>query len=314
MRIPPGAVRCVLLVLLSSSCTGDDPTGVSPTDLPILVAVPTSGYDIDLVYLSSLSDTHKAAFENARSRWEKVIVGDVPDVTVSLPKCESYHPATPGGVDDLVIYVTVDSIDGPFGTLGRAGPCYIRNDGTPITGAMTFDEADLDWLAENDLLVGTILHEMGHVLGIGSTWSNLGLLSGSCTGDPVFTGTGARQAFDAVGGTTYAGGAKVPVEDTGAPGDGGNCGHWRESVLGPELMTPILLAGSPNPLSIVTIESLADQGYVVNRGAADVYALPAPAPVGAAPAQDGVRLRLDDDILQTPRYRVGPGGRVERTR
>jgi len=314
MRIPPGAVRCVLLALLSSSCTGDDPTGVSSADLPFDLSAPTAGYDIDLVYLSSLSEAHKAAFENARSRWEKVIVGDVPDVTVSLPKCDDYHPATPGGVDDLVIYVTVDSIDGPFGTLGRAGPCYVRDDGTPITGAMTFDQADLDWLAQHDLLVSTILHEMGHVVGVGSTWSKLGLLSGTCAQDPVFTGTSARQAFDAVGGTTYAGGGKVPVENTGAVGDGRNCGHWRESVLGPELMTPILMAGSSNPLSIVTIQALADEGYVVNPDAADVYALPAPAPVGAAPARDGVRLRLDDDILQMPRYAVGPGGRIERTR
>jgi hypothetical protein len=117
-----------------------------------------------------------------------------------------------------------------------------------------------------------------------------------------------------VGGTTYAGGGKVPVENGGAVGDGSSCGHWRESVLGPELMTPILMAGSPNPLSIVTIQALADEGYAVNPEAADVYVLPAPAPVGAAPAVDGVHLRLDDDILQMPRYTVGPGGRIERTR
>jgi hypothetical protein len=314
MRIPPGAVRCVLLALLSSSCTGDGPTDISPTDLPILMAAPSSGYDIDLVYLSAVSETHKAAFEKARARWEQVIVGDVPDVTASLSSCGDFHPATRGGVDDLVIYVRVDSIDGPFGTLGRAGPCYVRDNGMPITGAMTFDEADLDWLAENDLLVSTVLHEMGHVVGVGSTWTKLGLLSGTCEQDPVFTGTSARQAFDAVGGTAYAAGGKVPLENTGAAGDGRNCGHWRESVLGPELMTPILLAGSPNPLSIVTVQALADEGYVVNPAAADVYVLPAPAPAGAAAARDGLGLRLDDDILQTPRYRVDPDGRVERMR
>ncbi len=61
----------------------------------------------------------------ARSRWESVITGDVADQVGALAPCGSFHPATPGGVDDLIIYVTVDSIDGPFNTLGRAEPCYI---------------------------------------------------------------------------------------------------------------------------------------------------------------------------------------------
>jgi len=270
---------------------------------------PVAGYDIELVYLSTLSATHKAAFESARSRWEQAIVADVEDVG-PLSSCDSFHPATPGGVDDLVIYVTVDSIDGPFNALGEAGPCYIRANGLPITGAMTFDEADLDWLADHGQLVNTILHEMGHVLGIGTTWNRLGLRSGTCTVDPIFTGTDAVAAFDAAGGTTYTGGGKVPVENTGSQGDGSNCAHWRESVLGRELMTPTLNGSTTNPLSRITIASLGDQGYVVDPGAADGYSLPVEGPSGVA-GSEGPVLRLGNDVLPTPRYLVHPDGRVE---
>lgn len=279
-------------------------------DLALSVsALPVEGYDIELVYLTALSATHEAAFESARTRWEHVIVADVEDEG-PLSKCGTFHPATPGGVDDLAIYVTVDSIDGPFNTLGQAGPCYIRSNGLPITGAMTFDGADLDWLADHGQLVSTILHEMGHVLGIGTTWSRLDLLDGTCTEDPIFTGTGAVAAFDAAGGASYVEGGKVPVENQGSPGDGSNCAHWRESVLGRELMTPTLSGSGSNPLSLITIASLEDEGYVVDPAAASAYSLPAGGPSGVA-GSGGPVLRLGNDVLPTPRYMVHPDGRIE---
>ena len=176
---------------------------------------------------------------------------------------------------------------------------------------MTFDEADLDWLADHGQLVSTILHGMGHVLGIGTTWTRLSLRSGACTDDPVFTGVGAVVAFDAAGGSTYTLGGKVPVENGGSPGDGSNCSHWRESVMGRELMTPVLDGGGANPLSRITIASLADEGYMVNPGAADGYSLPASAPAGVVEGREGPRLWLGDDILPTPRYLVHPDGRIE---
>jgi hypothetical protein len=275
-----------------------------------IAAAPSPGYNIDLVYLSTLSPTHQAAFESAKARWESIITGDVPNMG-PLDKCSDFHPATPGGVDDLVIYVTVDSIDGQFGTLGQAGPCYLRTAGSfPITGGMTFDEADLDWLAGQGLLVSTILHEMGHVLGIGVLWDTAALLSGDCLVDPIFTGSGAVAAFNASGGSGYAGG-KVPVENTGALDDGANCAHWRETVLGRELMTPALNTGSANPLSIVTVQSLGDLGYAVSNAGADGYVVPAPGPAGVAAQREGDPVWLLNDVFPSPLLRVGPDGRVE---
>ena len=54
---------------------------------------------------------------------------------------------------------------------------------------------------------------------------------------------------------------------------GSRNGHRRESVMGTELMTPYLSDGS-NPLSRITLASLADLGYAVEFGAADAYTLP----------------------------------------
>ena len=87
-----------------------------------------------------------------------------------------------------------------------------------------------------------------------------------------------------MGGTTYTGGGssppagnKVPVENCGtspyvSPVCGGGTvnGHWREVVLGNELMTGYLNAGS-NPLSIASIAAQGDIGYTVNYAAADTY-------------------------------------------
>jgi hypothetical protein len=136
-------------------------------------------------------------------------------------------------------------------------------------------------------------------------------LSGDCLVDPIFTGAGAVAAFNSVGGGGYAGGGKVPVENTGALDDGSNCAHWRETVFGAELMTPALDAGVSNPLSIVTVQSLGDLGYAVTNGGADGYALPAPGPAGAAAREGGAGVVLLNDVLPTPLLRIRPDGRVE---
>ena len=48
--------------------------------------------------------------------------------------------------------------------------------------------------------------------------------------------------------------------------------HWRESVFGNELMTGFVDAGT-NPLSRVSVASMADLGYAVNLAGADPYTL-----------------------------------------
>src|SRR5262245_64879246 len=100
---------------------------------------------------------------------------------------------------------------------------------------------------------------MGYVLGFGLFWSDMGLLADASRPpvngtDPHFTGNAALEAFDAVGGVAYRG-AKVPVENMGGPGTADV--HWRESVLGDELMTGFIDPGS-NPLSVVSAAPYTD--------------------------------------------------------
>jgi hypothetical protein len=148
-----------------------------------------------------------------------------------------------------------------------------------------------------------ILHEMGHVLGLGTRWQAHGLLTGAGGADPFFTGAQARAAFDQVGGTTYTLGGKVPVENTG--GSGTRDGHWRESVFDDELMTGFI-TGAVRPLSIVTSASYIDMGYQVNLGASDAFALS----LMAARSFAGPRIQLVNDIHRTPILVLDAAGRV----
>ena len=219
-------------------------------------------------------------------------------------------------MDDIRIFIDIIDIDGPFGVLGRAGPCVTRlASGLPIIGFIQFDELDLDRIEENGALNSVILHEMGHVLGLGTIWRAAGLLKnpsvpangGTPGSDTHFLGPLAIEAFDDAGGSGYTGGEKVPVENSGEPGSGD--GHWRESLFGNELMTPQLDSGL-NPLSAISIQSLADVGYRVDVAPADFYHRTFTA--AAPPLELGPVVDLRGDIRQGPILVVDDQGRVVR--
>ncbi len=250
---------------------------------------PASQFSIELQFMTSIDGAQEVIFREAAARWEEVIVGDLPGFTGVLPEggCQPVEEAD--GIDDVKIYVSVVPIDGPGGVLGQAGPCYVwRPEGPegpvfPITGIVRLDEADVAWMQSNGTLKDVIIHEMGHVLGIGTLWNTSPntFLIGEGGEDPYFNGAGAVAAFDAAGGSERVA-PKVPVENTG--GAGTRDAHWRESVLNSEIMTGWLEPpGTPNPLSIITIASLADMGYEVNMAAADPYTVYSPL---AAPPEE----------------------------
>jgi len=241
-----------------------------------------SAYSITLRYLTPMSAPRQAVFEAAAARWSGIITGDVPDGTVNAPAgtfCGPSYPAINETIDDVLIFVTLDSIDGPGQILGSAGPCA-RRTGTRFSaiGAMRFDTADVALMESNGIFNAVIQHEMGHVLGIGTLWNVNGdvpplapflinPVSGGGT-DPYFNGTSAVAKFNANGGAAAYGGTPVPVENGGGPGTVDS--HWRESVMGKELMTGYVSFVS-NPLSAITVGSLADMGYTVSYVNADPY-------------------------------------------
>ena len=241
--------------------------------LPIYArVVPISQFNITLRYLTPATATQQAAFQRAAERWRDVVIGDLSDVRMSLPAnaCGMNEPPLNETIDDLLIYVSLDSIDGPGNVLGSASPCYTRNsNGLPVLGVMHFDAADIAQLEATNQLDDVIRHEMGHVLGIGTLWQSFELLSGAGTSDPYFTGTSARRAFSSIGGNAYHGNA-VPAENVGGAATVGS--HWRESVLNTELMTGYTSPpGVRMPLSLVTIGSLEDLGYTITPWGYDVF-------------------------------------------
>jgi hypothetical protein len=131
---------------------------------------------------------------------------------------------------------------------------------------MEFDAADMASMESSGLLYSVVLHEMGHILGIGTLWTDFGLLSGAGTSNPIFTGANATAQYNQIYGTNARG---VPVEAGGGSGTADS--HWRETVFTNELMTGWAGPGSNLPLSRVTVGSLADIGYTVNYAAADAY-------------------------------------------
>jgi PKD repeat protein len=243
-------------------------------------AASTDPFAITVRFNGTLTASQQAAFNSAATRWAQVVKTGLPDqpINVAADSCATGQPAFAGTVDDLMVDAIVTPIDGVGEILGSAGPCVVRGGGLPAYGVMRFDSADLADLEAEGLLSTVILHEMGHVLGIGTRWSAAGLISGSGGPTPLFLGNVAKGAWSAIGG----GASSVPVEATG--GTGTAYAHWSDAVFNNELMTGWVNSGS-NPLSAITAGSLADLGYGVDLTSADAYGLPALRAPGSAGRQ-----------------------------
>jgi hypothetical protein len=283
-----------------------------------------------------LSPAVQAAFDAAVNFWQSAITGDITDYpshTIDANSCGNSSPIGPINVDDIIILAEFDSIDGPNNILGQSQPCWIRNSSfLTISGLMRFDTADVAGLISGGSLNAVIKHEMAHVLGFGTLWAPSLF---NCVQNPSTSTTHpdtyyapaigpppvgancahAQAAFDAIGGTTYTQGSKVPLENCG-PASPSSCGagtfnsHWREPVLGTELMTGYLNAGAANGASRLTIGAMEDLGYVVDYNMAEPFTHP---PFTAPPLLHAVSQRvidLSNDISSNPIYVVDAGHRI----
>jgi hypothetical protein len=166
-----------------------------------------------------------------------------------------------------LIHASSRSIDGAGGVLGQAGPDAFRSGSRlPYHGVMQFDSADMAAMERGGTLLGVVIHEIGHILGIGTIWQGLGLVSGAGTSNPIFRGAQATAAYNQLFRTAASG---VPVENTG--GAGTRDSHWRESIFRNEIMTGWIGPGTNLPISRITVASLADIGYQVNYAMADSF-------------------------------------------
>jgi hypothetical protein len=217
--------------------------------------------------------------EEALRRWEEAIVGDLtrwdpPEGSFNESSCGGFGGLADGtSVDDMIMMINIDSIDGPGAVLGRAGPCYVRaagegetidGDDLPIFGILTLDEEDLLLIPSEETITDIIQHEMGHILGLGPLWDRFDLLEAEGTANPRYTGAQAIAAYQDAGGAD----ATIPVENQGGSGTADS--HWREIDFDDELMTGFSEAAGTNMfLSEMSIAAYADMGYVVDRTAAE---------------------------------------------
>jgi hypothetical protein len=220
-------------------------------------------FDIDLTS-SGLSPSQQAIFQQAIEKWESIIVGELPNITLTDSSNNSIE------VDDLLIDARAVAIDNPGNLLGRSTSDAFRAGSLlPAHGTIELDTADLATLEASGNLLAVMVHEIGHVLGFGTLWASKRLIVGAGGTNPRFTGPNAVAAYRSIFGTRAT---AVPVENTG--GAGTRDSHWRESAFANELMTPALGTATSFPLSRITVAAMADLGYTVNLDAADPYTRP----------------------------------------
>ncbi|MEP6766089.1 MAG: leishmanolysin-related zinc metalloendopeptidase, partial [Gemmatimonadaceae bacterium] len=260
-----------------------------------------AGYTICARFIGDAgTPRQREAVTKALAKWQTAIVGHVQISHLTAPagQCFDGGPAVNEDIEDLLLYVQLAAIDGPLNIIGQSAPCYLHSSGLTAMGFLQLDTADLELMLADGTLDNVVLHEIGHILGIGTLWNvRHNLLTGGGTSNPFFTGAVARDGF-ALTGSVYSG-TPVPVENSG--GLGTRDAHWRRTVFGPELMNGY--AAAVMPMSQVTIGSLADLGYTVSLAAADPYSL-VPALMGAV----GPTREMPNDVADTPMWIVERDG------
>ena len=228
------------------------------------LAADVIGFDIQL-NLTGFSTSQAAVFQSAAATWESYILGYKDNINNTV----------------LTITASAATIDGVGGVLGSAGPTTGKGliGGRFLyaeTGEMFFDSADIGSLESNGSLQNVILHEMAHVIGIGSLWSSsavgiAGYQELYVAGSGQYTGAAALAAWKSE--FNQPGATFVPVELGGGAGTAN--GHWNEvngggsntgivsNITGKdfryELMTGWL--NSPTFISTVTLGAFQDLGY-----------------------------------------------------
>lgn len=234
-------------------------------------------FNIDLIFVPGhrLTTSQIELFKKAARLWESIIVEGIEDMDYSeVPwdsdkdhdwgKARGSRIVIDGKVDDLLILVTTHPVlEGEYGGGALGGVIQWRaSNGLPILSEIVVWESTLTEENEtNGVLERVILHEIAHTLGFGTTWGGKPLKTGT---EVYFPGPLSIIAFDELGGKNYKGN-KVPVSN--------DEGHWHMSVFGNELMAANVDLDYPAPLSLITIQALADIGYKVDVSKAEGYLL-----------------------------------------
>ena len=231
-----------------------------------LLVASAAPFTISVNFTGGLTLTQQAVFTTAANTWMSLLPSYQTGINISALNIDAAGAA----------------IDGVGGVLGSAGPNTLTSQGgytLATSGSMSFDSADLANMEANGTLLPVILHEMAHVMGFGTLWTNNGVYINN---SGQYTGPAALSTYQTEFSQPSA--TFVPVELGG--GSGTANGHWNEvdgggaltgivSPLGDmryELMTGWI--SSQYFISQTTVASFVDIGYV-----AASTEVPEPAPM-----------------------------------
>jgi hypothetical protein len=202
-------------------------------------------------------------------------------------------------VDDLLVFVKIAPVDGISGILGGAGGCVVTNqemavlvNGTVINnayfvrvGMISLDVYDADRLNSQGRLLAVMMHELGHLLGIGSLWS---MPFYHFTDEvPYYNGAGAKAGLALISPYPEHGPNGEPYVEQGA--------HWADKKYGIELMTGYL--SGTNRLTPLTLGALQDFGFQVDMNSSLVsrsFATGAPTYTAGRRTQE----EKEEDVLE----------------
>ena len=225
-----------------------------------------SPFNIYLNYLYPLDDEDKSIIQSAIDKWKSIILLKTSSNSFDLTISVYYYSNSPG-------------------VLAAARVDTINSSGIPLTGSLYINSDN--WVSQksfikedgNSQAYYTILHELGHLLGIGTLWSHL-------VSDNFYIGQyGVREYRNLLHQPNLTG---IPIEDDG--GDGTAGGHFEEGAefvtsnntrydnghfhtgLDRELMTGWAESDTGvEPLSRVSVGILQDLGFVVDYSKADPF-------------------------------------------
>lgn len=244
---------------------------------PVNDPEPAERFEIELEFSATVPEDYRQAVRLAATRWEEIISGGLTPSVIDADDCGGHPLRTGRSVTNLLISVRVEPLGG--NSVGFAGPCSFRGaGGLPDYGYMTLSDSLSG--SGSALLELSALHEMGHILGIGTLWNIPGIAGwnhinyapeNACssnepfTADPEYTSNSALSEYRNLPGRSAATG--IPLEKGGPVGV--RCGHWDADALPGELMVSEINATESYTISRITAASLNDLGYDVDLTKAD---------------------------------------------
>jgi hypothetical protein len=233
----------------------------------------------------------RVLFEGAAARWSSVVLGwpARPDGSpVTLPnstplrylKVSVELAEFKGAMEDA--FAMVDTTQLLAKTLGKEEG---RAAGLPYEGTIKINRKYVDVgkrVDEPARVKDSIVHELGHILGVGTVFDQKRLAKPLGKSEFVFVGDVAMRAYAQLLGPDPADNERGPQEVplVPAPGASTPAYHWNEKGFKFEIMSEMLDAETAatrtfefNAISVVTVGALKDIGYEVDFRNAEPFEL-----------------------------------------